>query len=578
MARQSNHWMQTRATRRAALRSATAAGGGAAVLAIACGGGTDKPSATTGVAPAATTTARAAALDPTKGKHGGKIIIQQYGDPGGGLELFKIRNAGVHQLAGFTHDGLLEHRNGTPAHDGYDIQPQPNLAQTMPETPDELTYVFKLRPAKFHNGRPVTSEDVKYSLERYAFGSDSAYKLDWPFLDRVETPDAQTTILKHKFAFADTDKLLAARYTALIHAKEHEESPEREKKLMGSGPFLFVEYNPPVMTRYKRNPEYHRQPYPYFEEIDFLGTSDPEKKIADFASRQVHMTYWFPPEERDRVKKARPDAKMWQYISGNSAVYLRCDRPPFNDERVRQALSMAIDRKAISQAITQGEGEPDQVLSQAGKFWGFRKPSELGAGAKYFEYNVAEAKKLLAAAGVSLPIRTEMPHWNATVVGQKHVDTAVLIQSQWRNAGIVDAKDVEMTFGQTSTTIAIGNYDLMYFFPNTVGYDPVMGLTLRNQFFSPPEGVKGPPTLNTGYINDQELSALVEKQLGQLNLEERKKTLRRIEEIIAEKQYRLSNVTSNTNWFGDPSVANMQTARDAYNGALPYVKYWWFEK
>ena len=93
-----------------------------------------------------------------------------------------------------------------------------------------------------------------------------------------------------------------------ILAKEHEESPEHEKKLLGTGPYTFVSYEPPLSTKYKRNPEYHRQPYPYFDEVERLGTSDDEKKIADFTSKQVHVTYWFAPE-RDRVKKARPDAR-----------------------------------------------------------------------------------------------------------------------------------------------------------------------------------------------------------------------------------------------------------------------------
>src|SRR5207248_691185 len=130
-------------------------------------------------------------------------VIQQYGDPGGGLELIKIRNPGTYQFAGFTHDGLLELRNGTPAYPGYDWTPQPNLAQAMPEQPDPQSYVFKLRPAKFQNGRAVNSEDVKWSYETYAFAKESAWKNDWPWLDKVETPDAQTVVVKAKFPFAD---------------------------------------------------------------------------------------------------------------------------------------------------------------------------------------------------------------------------------------------------------------------------------------------------------------------------------------------------------------------------------------
>jgi len=572
MTRQSNYWTRKTTTRRAALRMAAAAGGGAVALSFlaACGGGDDDQAAST---VATTVATEAAALDPTQGRRGGKIVIQQYGDPGAGLELLKVNNPGVHQMAGFTHDGLLEHRNGTPAFDGYDVTPQPNLAETMPEQPDERSYVFKLRPAKFHNGRPLTSEDVKWSYEKYAF--DSPWQATWPWLEKVETPDPQTAIVRTKFAFADAPIAMVARYSGTILAKEHEDSPEHERRLMGTGPFLFVEYNPPAGSRYKRNPEYHRQPYPYFDEVEFLGTSDPEKKIVDFSSRQTHMTYWFPPEAGERVKKARPDAQLWNYVNGDGGLYIRTDKPPFNDKRVRQALSMAIDRKAYSQAITLGNGEPDQTLSQAGKYWGFRKPSELGAAAKYFEHNVPEAKKLLAAAGVSLPIEATMPHWNATVLGQPHVDAAVLIQSQWRSAGIANIKDEEQTFAQTVTTISAGNYDSLFWFPNTLSYDPIVGLNVRLRFFAPPEGIKS-PTQNWSHVDNPELSALVDRQLGQLDREERIKTFRAIEDILAEEQYVLAGCTNLRYWYGDQTVKNMQSPRDAYNGAIAGPKYWWF--
>ena len=568
-------WTSYMVSRRVALRRVAVAGGGgvAALSLLACRG----DATTTSTSAPATPQARAT-VDPTAGVRGGRLVIQGAGDQGGTLALVRARVATIHQAAGFTHDGVLEYRNGTPAHDGYDILPQPNLAQTMPEQPDGLTYVVKLRPAKFHNGRTVTSEDVKYSYERFASGADSAYKSDWFWLDTVETPDPQTAVIKTKGIYAETLQSMAARYDAEVLAREHEESPDAEKKLLGSGPFLFEEYQPPLVVRFKRNPDYHRQPYPYFDAIELTNATDPEKKVADFVSRQAQMSYWFPAEERDRIKQQRPDAQLFTYMTGFAGVVImRTDKPPLSDPRVRQALSMATDRGALSQAITQGEGEPDQVLSIAGRYWGFRKPSELGAAAKYWNHDVAEAKRLLTAAGVNLPLELTMPHWNATVVGQKHVDAATLIQSQWRSAGIANVRTSEVTFAQSQSTYAIGNYDSMCFSPNPIGYDPRMGTQLRYYFWSPPEGIKGPPTTNNGYVNNPELNMLITKQLSELDKEERIKSLRRIEELIAEQQYRLTTVTSTFNYFGDRTVKNMQTPRDAYNGALPYVKYWWFD-
>jgi ABC-type transport system substrate-binding protein len=568
-----SYWSKRMLSRRAALRGAMAAGGGLAALSlVGCGGGDDDSDQGAATKPQEV-------LDPTKGVRGGKVVWQQYGDPGGGLEMFKTKNAGVHQMGTFTHDGLLEFRNGTPAFDGYDIGAQPNLAQAMPESlPDNLSYVFKLRQAKFHNGRQMTSEDVKYSFDRFAFGSDSAYKNDWVWLEKVEIPDPQTVVVKTKYPFADLPQSLAARNDADIHAKEHEESPEHEKKLMGTGAWLFVSYDPPVVgSKFKRNPEYHRQPYPYFDEIEFLGTSDPVKKIADFSTKQVHITYWFPAEEREQIKKTRPDAQIASYVGGGSAIFFRTDKAPFNDKRVRQALSKAMDRKAMIEAVAAGEGEPDQALSFSAKYWGFRKPQDLGAAADYWVHDPQKAKQMFQAAGITSPLEVTMPHWNATVIGQKFVDGATLIQTSWRNAGLVNSKDQELTFAQVAGTLNTGNYEHLYWGANTVAYQPAMGIILKNQLWSPPEGPKAAPTINVGYVSNARLNELLEKQLGQKVKEERVQSLRAIEEIMAEEQYRLGSHTATTNWFADPSIKNWQMPRDAYNGRVAGPHFWWFE-
>jgi ABC-type transport system substrate-binding protein len=564
-------------------RAAVAGGGiaGAAFLA-ACGGGTTTTGGGGANAPVqgGTNQAKNKVADQTKGVRGGKLIWQGYGDPGGGLELVAKRNGGVQQLAGLTHDGLLEFTSGTPNNSGMSLESQPNLAQAMPEiSPDKLSYTFKLRDAKFHNGRKVVAEDAKYSFDRFAFGADSALKIDWAWLDSTQAVDNTTFVVKTKYPYTDALASMSLRYYNGILCKEHEESAEHDKKLLGSGPFLFVSYEPPLSTKYKRNPEYHRQPYPYFDEIERLGTSDEEKKIADFSSSQTHVTYWFAPESRDRVKKARPDAHMFGYpAAGSSTLYMRSDRPPFNDKRIRTALSMAINRKQLIAAVSAGEGEPDQSLSYTGEYWQFRKPAQLGANAKNWEYNVAEAKKLLAAAGVSLPMRFELPHWDPTVIGQKFVDAINMIQAQWKQDGIADVKDVNLTFGQASATISIGNYEAIHWGPNTTSTLPDLGNAIKNKYWSPPEGIKSAPTLNLNWVNNPDLTRLVEKQLGVFDRQERIATFRQIEDVLADNMYDIAGVSSSLTWFADGSMRNTQMPREAYNGATPYMKYWWFGK
>jgi ABC-type transport system substrate-binding protein len=102
------------------------------------------------------------------------------------------------------------------------------------------------------------------------------------------------------------------------------------------------------------------------------------------------------------------------------------------------------------------------------------------------------------------------------------------------------------------------------------------GVAFKNGVFAPPEGVT-PPTPNTGHINDRELSAAAEKQATQVNLDERKATFKIMEEIMANKMYRITTSTFTTTYLADPKVANIQMPITATNSALSSARYWWLE-
>jgi ABC-type transport system substrate-binding protein len=562
-------------TRRQALRLAAGSAAFGALSLAGCGGGSSGSGGGGGEIKDISNVPRVTEEDSKKGKPGGRLVIQPTGYATT-LVLVTTNNNTTAGLAGFTHSGLLSLKNGRPIVDGSDVSVQPDLAVALPERPDQMTYIFKLNDAKFHNGRAVTSEDVKYSLERYAFASDSAYKQNWTWLDKVDNPDSKTVIVKTKAPYADAIGALCGYQDGFIMAKEHEESAEAKTKLMGSGPFLFVNTESPVITRFKKNPDYFMKPYPYPDEIHMLGNADFAKRYADFAAKNNHVTYWHAAEERDQLRQARPDAKLFQHQYAGYNVFMRTDQAPFKDERVRQALSMAIDRKAIQVATSKGEGEPDQAFSWTVKTWGFRKPSELGTSAKFWNLDVAEAKKLMTAAGVT-DLKTKMSHWDPTVIGQAYVDQATLIQTQWRQNLGVQTEDVSLPFAQMFSTAAVGNYEGTYFFPGGGGViSAAPGVAFKNSVFSPPEGVT-PPTPNTGHINDAALSAAAEKQATQVNLDERKATFKVMEEIMASKMYRITTSTFTTTYLTDPKVQNIQMPITATNSALSSARYWWFE-
>jgi peptide/nickel transport system substrate-binding protein len=578
-----NYWdkvLNRRLTRRRAV-AATGATAAAAAFLAACGGDDDSGGSTTapttasgGTTPAAGATTAPAAAKP---KVGGALIWQGYGDPGGGLELIKARNAGVNQMASLTHDALLHFGYGTPDYPGISNDVIPSMAVALPEiTPDKLTITFKVvEGAKFQNGDPVTAEDFKWTYDTLAFADESANKGDFKWLDSVEAPDATTLVLHTNQVNADIMQTLAGKNLAGVLSQKFQESAEAENSLMGSGPFEFVEYNPPTDIKYKRFAGYWNSANAgWFDTIDRLGTSDSEKKVADIIAKQVHVTYWFPAEERERIKAARSDLLTFQYPrAGSGQVYIRTDVAPWSDKRVRQALSMGYDRQVSIDTVTDGEGQADQQLSRSGTAWGFRGPEDLPR-ADLYELNVAEAMKLLSAANVTLPLKADLPTWNATVIGQKFVDEITLITTQWRTNGILDANLLEETFGQFGPRFT-GTYDSLQWGPNTTATQPDLGIQIYKKYYA---GGKVPvaPTLNITYVNNPQIDDLVTKQLQEFDTEARKAVFKQLEDVLCEEMLHVSGVTGQLCYFIDPSVKNAQMPRDAYNGSTAWMKYWYF--
>jgi ABC-type transport system substrate-binding protein len=480
-------------------------------------------------------------------------------------------------MASLTHDAMFDFAYGQPKYPGIGNEVLPSLAQALPEiSPDRLAMTVKLKPAKFHDGRELTSEDVRWTYDTLAFAAESAYRPDFTFLEKVEAPEKSTVVFKFNLVNADLIETFAFKNHGMIMAREHHESGAAEKSFMGSGPYTFEDYSPPLVTRYKRNPDYMTEPgKPYFEEIDRLGTSDSEKKVADIIARQVHVTYFFPAEERERIKDQRQDINVWQYPrAGAGNLYFRSDVAPFSDKRVRQALSMGYDRQLLIDSVTAGEGQPDQALSRSGAAWEFRGPEELPRKDLYV-LNVAEARKLLDAAGVSVPMKFQLPTWNSTVNGQKWVDEITSIATQWRNNGIAEAQLMEETFGQFAPRFS-GFYDAVIWGSNITSTLPNLGLAFMAKFYAPGGVTPKAPTLNVGYVNNAGLNTLLEKQLAEFDRAARIAIFRQMEELISEEMYLASGVTDNIAYFTDPSVKNAQMPRDGFNGAVPWMKHWWF--
>lgn len=530
------------------------AGGMAAMFLAACGREDSKDEGSgTGAgagsgAGAALITATARAAVTKQPKPGGSFSFQISAPPPT-LDPYTQTSFLNSYVNGLSYSRLLRFKAGVPEVAPGDFSMEPDLAQAMPEQADPTTLTFKLKPAKFHNGRALTSEDVKYAIDRYQNFDKSVHKSQWAFVESVQTPDPQTATIKFKYPYADAVQQSGGMLGAYISPKEHAESPEAATRMVGSGPFIQREYQTGVSFTFAKNPDYYDKPFPYFDEVKVFIVTDQAKRVADFSAKSVDLTWLFLPDERDQLKKNRPDAKFEETQGIGSYIYLRTDKPPFNDKRVRQALSMGINRKAIRDAISKGEGQPDQIVYVGFQDWA-RPVKDLGPAAKYWEYNPAEAKALLKAAGQE-NLSTTWDRADAAVYSQAYVDLATLTQAQWKEIGVT-VKDQQAPYAQyISTTYSQGQYDGVGHSPRAV-FDKIDFLSDR--LYTDSAGKRA--RINLSYVNNPQLNQLLDKQRGQFNTAERKQTVREIESICAEEQYEIYWSTDTRTYFWNPDIEN----------------------
>lgn len=573
-----NYWLRCRLSRRALVRGSALAGVGAAAYAVAgCGddsGGKEdvSPATGSGGSPTAAASPTVAATPTTGAKPvpGGSITYNSSLLP---VDLDPYLRAGfAAPNHGLVYSKLLRYRSGTSDVAPLDLSMEPDLAAAMPEQPDALTFVFKLKAnAKFQNvapvnGRAVTAQDIAYAFDRYRTLSGSPHVAAMAFIDRVEAVDAGTVKLTTKYPYADTLSYIGGQTGAWISPKEFAEGPDAKSKQVGSGPFLFDQYVPGTSIRYRKNPDYFDAPYPYFDEVNEVLQATTATRVSDFVARKVSIAaFAHGPDGDQAVKKARPDAKSEEIMGWSSPsqfLHMRTDKPPFNDRRVRQAISMALNRQAFRDALSGGEGLDGQVYSP----FPVGRPVKDLPQARYWQYNVAEARKLMAAAiGDGKTIDTTLVHVGDATYGATYGTYITLTQAQLKEIGI-NITPIGMPYPQYLPDVYFGGkYE-------GLGHSPQaraawLDFVTTKFTWRPARG-----TTNLSYVNDPKLDDLLDKQRGQFKPEERAQTIRQIEELIAEEQYEVYYSALPVTAFWDADIKNYRPS--AWASWTHFMKAW----
>lgn len=279
------------------------------------------------------------------------------------------------------------------------------LATGWETSKDGLNVTFNLRKnVKWHDGKPFTSADVKTTMKWLTDpppGFMSRQQTLFAAVKSYDAPDDYTFTLDLNYPSGVLDTAFALGNTVIYPKHILETKGSMKDDIVGTGPFKLKKYTPGVSVEYERNKDYWDKELPYLDGLRYYIILDPAARFAAFRAHQVHRHEDLSTTEADLVKKEMKDANVITYFGTRaSETLMRVTRKPFDDVRVRKAISLAMDRQALNQFVTQGQGQIGLTMipggrwalseSEIAKLPGFRQPKD---------QDIAEAKKLLAEAG-----------------------------------------------------------------------------------------------------------------------------------------------------------------------------------
>ena len=285
----------------------------------------------------------------------------------------------------------------------------PDLAVAMPEQPDARTYLFRLNQnARWHdipplNGRPVTSDDVKFSILRQQSGDTSfVRKSQWTNVDSIETPTPDQIVIKLKSPLATVGNLFAG-VNAFIVSPEMDKAGFTADRQVGSGPFRWVEWNEGKFATASRNPTWHGGGgRPFIDGVSLLQVQNAAEIEAGLRVKKLDAAF-VGRKTADQLRFNRPELEEHrQTLAQFYGIRFFLPQFPFNDVRFRSAISYALDRRSMINRFFADSGEVNPWVSSAVRRWSLPQAELAGTagyrpGAAGRQEDLKEARALLAA-------------------------------------------------------------------------------------------------------------------------------------------------------------------------------------
>ena len=406
----SNYWRSAGLNRRAFLRSAAVTGAGAAAFLAGCRSSTSTPAG--GASGASGGAAATAIFAVPEGKRGG-TINNVVVDPTTGFDPYAT--------IGFTTGNVVEpisiklvrhdYRKGWVSGNEESIIGE--MAEKW-ESPDPLTYNFTIRkglnwpnqePA---NGRPMTAKDVAYSIKRAQLPTSQVQEWVFGNIKSATAIDDHTVQFKLNYPHwrwaMDLDSYNNMIVPEGVYEWAGADGLKEATKTRGGGPWIIEDFKPGSVVRLTANEAYRKVfGIPYADKMNQAILANGAPRLQAFVSKQ--LDYFAPAAgELETVQKGRTDAKFVVdkfAPTRTQALFFKTTEKPWDDVRVRRAVNMSVDRDGWGKTLRYEYKWESGPVTWGYPSWKLAHDKMAPDVQKWLKFDVAEAKKLIAAAGVS---------------------------------------------------------------------------------------------------------------------------------------------------------------------------------
>jgi peptide/nickel transport system substrate-binding protein len=415
-----------------------------------------------------------------------------------------------------------------------------DLAKSWTISDDYLSYTFTLHEGvTFHDGSELTSADVKASWDRIVAPPEeviSTRRSNYQMIKRVEAPDRKTVVFRLHHPSPSFLSTLAHPANFIFAKKYLDQDAQYYKShAVGTGPFMLKNYVRGSHIELERNPNYWKKGLPYLDGITYFIIKDTSARAKALRSGRVDAELrYLPRSEADAIKEQLGDRIVVAAPrpSNTHGVTFNIDKKPFDDERVRKALSLALDRYDMAKTlgpialldIVGGMMHPDSQ-------WGLSQEEleQFPGFGRNHQANLREAERLLAEAGYPDGFKTVLTNRN---IKTPYIDFAVYLISAWKKIGVEAEHKLEETATWSQSRLS-RDFELIV--------DPYGSATVGDPDEMLDKFVTGAQE-NFGRFSDPMVDGLFAQQAKEMNDQKRIQLVREIDKRILEKVWRIQGL------------------------------------